>query len=64
VSGSISYIDPAIRFDLVVEAKARLQMLEREMARFSPRDENYEAKRRALRAAIQDLRKIISAQLQ
>ena len=31
------------------------------MARVSQRDENYESKKRALQAAIQELRKMISA---
>jgi len=31
------------------------------MARVSQRDENYESKKRALRATIQELRKMISA---
>jgi len=36
-------------------------MLQREMARVSQRDENYESQERALQAAIQELRKMISA---
>jgi predicted nucleic acid-binding Zn-ribbon protein len=51
----MKYADPGVRVDFVVEAIARLQVLEREMARFSRRDKNYEAKLRALRAAISRL---------
>jgi hypothetical protein len=38
--------------------------IQREMARSSQRDENYESKKRALQAAIQELRKMISANAQ
>jgi len=51
-------VAPAAR---AVEAIAGLQRLQREMARASQRDEDYESKKRALQAAIQELRKKISA---
>ncbi len=57
-------IAPAARTDFVVEAISGLQRLQREMARVSHRDEDYERKNRALRAAIQELRKMISANVQ
>ena len=57
-------VAPAARVAFVVEALSRLQMLQREMARFSPRDEDYESKNRALQAAIRELRKMISANTQ
>jgi len=41
-----------------------LQRLQREMARGSQRDEDYESKKRALQAAIQKLRKMISPNAQ
>jgi hypothetical protein len=52
---------PAARVSAVVESISGLQRLQREMARVSQRDENYESKKRALQAAIQELRKMISA---
>ena len=52
---------PAGRAALVVESIAGLQRLQREMARASQRDKTYESKKRALRATIQELRKMISA---
>ena len=54
-------VAPAARADFVVEAISGLQRLQREMARVSQQDENYELKKRALQAAIQDLRKMSSA---
>jgi hypothetical protein len=45
----------------VVESIAGLQRLQREMARASQRDKTYESKKRALQATIQELRKMISA---
>ena len=50
---------PAARVAFVVEAIPGLQRLQREMARSSQRDENYESKKRALQAAIQELRKMV-----
>jgi len=52
---------PAARVSFVVESISGLQRLQREMARVSQRDENYGSKKRALQAAIQELRKMISA---
>jgi hypothetical protein len=49
------------RVAFVVESLSGLQRLQREMARVSQRDEDYESKKRALRATIQELRKMISA---
>jgi len=49
------------RKDFVVEAISGLQRLQREIDRVSQRDENYESKKRALQAEIQELRKMISA---
>ena len=57
-------VAPAARVAFVLEAVSRLQRLEREMARLSQRDEDYESKKRALQAAIQELRKMISANAQ
>jgi len=51
---------PAARAAFVLEAISGLQKLQREMARLSQRDENYESKRRALHAAIKELRKMSS----
>jgi hypothetical protein len=52
-------VAPATRIRLV-EAIAGLQRLRREMARLSQVDENYESKRRALQAVIQELQKMLS----
>ncbi len=57
-------VAPAARVSFVVEAISGLQRLQREMARLSQRDEDYESKKRALQAAIQELRKMISANAQ
>jgi hypothetical protein len=57
-------VAPAARVAFVVEAISRLQKLQRELARVSQRDEDYESKKRALQAAIQELRKMISANVQ
>ncbi len=57
-------VAPAARADFAVEALAQLQRLQREMARLAPRDEHYESNRRALQAAIRELRKMISANVQ
>lgn len=54
-------VAPAARVAFVVEAISGPQRLQREMARLSQRDEDYGSKRRALEAAIQELRKVISA---
>lgn len=54
-------VAPAARVAFVVEAISGLQRLQREMARLSQRDEDYESKKRALQATIQELRKMISA---
>jgi hypothetical protein len=51
---------PAERIRLV-EAISGLQRLRREMARSSEGDENYECKKRALQAVIQQLQKSLSA---
>ena len=52
---------PAGRNADVVEAISGLQRLQRQMSRVSQGDENYESKKRALQATIQELRKMISA---
>ena len=57
-------VAPAARVDFIVEAISGLQRLQREMARLSQRDEDYGSKKRALQAAIQELRKMISANAQ
>ena len=57
-------ITPAARVTFVVEATSRLRKLQREMDRLSQRDENYEDNRHALQAAIQELRNMISANVQ
>jgi hypothetical protein len=54
-------VAPAARVSYVVESISGLQRLQREMARLSQGDENYESKKRALQTAIQELRKMISA---
>ncbi len=54
-------VAPAARAALVAESIAGLQRLQREMARVSQRDEDYESKKQALQATIQELRKTISA---
>ena len=54
-------VAPAARVAFVVEAISGLQRLQGEMARLSQRDEDYESKKRALQATIQELRKMISA---
>ena len=54
-------VAPAARVAFVVEVISGLQRLQREMARVSQGDENYESKKRALQTAIQELRKMISA---
>jgi hypothetical protein len=56
-------VAPAARVAVVVEAISGLQRLQREMARLSQGDENYENKKRALQAAIQELRKMISSKV-
>jgi hypothetical protein len=40
--------------------RMQIRRLQREMARLSQRDEDYESKKRALQAALQELRKVIS----
>ena len=52
---------PTARATFAAEAISGLQRLQREMARVSQGDENYESKKRALQATIQELRKMISA---
>ena len=54
-------IAPTARVTFVVESITGLQRLQREMARVSQRDQTYESKKRALRATIQELRKMIPA---
>ncbi len=53
-------VAPAARMTFVVEALAQLERLQREMTRLAPRDENYESNRRALQAAIRELRNMIA----
>ena len=57
-------VAPAARVSFVVESISALQRLQREMARSTQRDENYESKKRALQATIEELRKSISANVQ
>jgi cell shape-determining protein MreC len=57
-------VAPAARVAFVLEAISGLQKLQREMARLPQQDEDYESKKRALQAAIQELRKMISANAQ
>jgi hypothetical protein len=57
-------VAPAARVACVVEAISGLQRLQREMARVSQRDENYESEKRALQATIQKLREMISVNVQ
>jgi len=55
-------VAPAARIRVITEALAGLRRLQREMARFSQTDKkNYESQRRTLHAAIQELRKSLSA---
>jgi hypothetical protein len=54
-------VAPAARIRVITEALAGLRRLHREMGRFSQTDKNYESQRRTLRAAIQELRKSLSA---
>ena len=54
-------VAPAARAAFVVESISGIERLQREMARVSQRDKTYESKKRALRATIQELRKMISA---
>jgi hypothetical protein len=56
-------VAPAGRVADVVEAISGLQRLQREMARVSQRDDNYEGKKRALQTTIRELRKMISAKV-
>jgi hypothetical protein len=56
-------VAPAARVVFVVESISGLQRLQREMARVSQQDDGYESKKRALGAAIQELRKMISAKV-
>jgi len=53
-------VAPATRIDLV-EALSGLQRLQREMVRSPQRDEFYKSEKRALQAAIHDLKKWLSA---
>jgi hypothetical protein len=57
-------VAPAARVAFLVEAMSRLQTLQRQMRCLSRDDENYGSNQRALRAAIQELRKMISANVQ
>ena len=57
-------VAPATGVAILVDAMFRLEKLQREMARLSPRDKDYESNRRALQSAIRDLRKLISANVQ
>jgi hypothetical protein len=57
-------VAPAARVAFLVEAMSRLQTLQRQMRRLSRDDENYGSNQRALRAAIQELRKMISPNVQ
>jgi hypothetical protein len=54
-------VAPAARIRVITEALAGLRRLQREMARFSQTDKNYESQRRTLHDAIQELRKSLSA---
>jgi chaperonin cofactor prefoldin len=57
-------IAPVARVAFIGEAVAQLQRLQREMTRLAPRDQNYETNRRAIQAAILELRKMISNNVQ
>jgi cell shape-determining protein MreC len=57
-------VAPTARVAFIVEAISGLQRLQREMARLSQRDEDYESKQRAIQAVIRELRKTISANVQ
>jgi len=57
-------VAPAARLNFVVEALAQLVRLQRELTRLAPRDEHYESNRRALQAAIRELRQMISRNVQ
>jgi hypothetical protein len=57
-------VAPAARVAFLVEAMSRLQTLQRQMRRLSRDDENYGSNQRALRAGIQELRKMISPNVQ
>ena len=58
------FVPAASRVAFVIEASERLQELQREMDALSPREENYASNRHALEAAIRELNKIISANVQ
>ena len=51
--------DGATNFGVLLEASFRLKLLQREMIRLAPRDENYESNQRALRTAIRELQHVI-----
>jgi hypothetical protein len=51
-------VAPAARSAFVVESISGLQRLQREMARVSQRDKDYESKRSALEATIKELRRM------
>ena len=57
-------VAPATSVAVAVEAMFRLERLQREMTRLSPRDEDYASNLRALQAAIDELRKVISRSVQ
>lgn len=50
----------AARMTFVVEALTQLERLQREMPRLAPRDVNYVSNRRALQAAIGELRSMVA----
>jgi homoserine kinase len=57
-------VESAARVAFLIEAISRLQNLQSELARLSQQDENHESNRRALQSAIQELRKMISSNVQ
>ena len=57
----MSRVAPAARTRIVIEAISGLQKLQRQMARLSQKDSNYQDQRRALDATIRELRKSLSA---
>jgi cell fate (sporulation/competence/biofilm development) regulator YlbF (YheA/YmcA/DUF963 family) len=54
-------VAPAARAAFVVESISGLQRLQRELDRVSQRDKTYKRKKQALQTTIQELRKMISA---
>ena len=57
-------VAPAARVAIVLDTIAKLRLLQREMTRLSPRDEDYQSNHRALQTAIRELQEVISRNVQ